>query len=217
MDGRVSWRRALPLVTLLALAACASEPDTAQDGAEAVDSAPTAMAEGDLSCEPMSGRMELEGRLSPYDSTTIQVGDQEALLCYGRPSTRGRTMIGGESVPYGELWRTGANEPTTLHLPFAAEIAGIAVEPGTYSLYTVPGENEWEVIVNASTSQWGHESSYTPEVEEQEVGRGTVPAGSASSHQETLTFSSESTADGAILVLEWENTRVEIPIRARTG
>src|SRR5690606_41272759 len=61
-----------------------------------------------------------------------------------------------------------------LHIPFAAEIAGLRVEPGAYSIYTVPGEDEWEVIVNRSVSQWGIETQYTPEVRAQEVGRATV-------------------------------------------
>ena len=217
MNRRAVWSRGAPLAILAALAGCAGEPETASEAPEVDAPAESTAMAGELACQPMSGRMELEGRLSPYDSTRIQVGEQEALLCYGRPSARGREMIGGESVPYGQLWRTGANEPTTIHVPFAAEIAGVPVEPGTYTLYTVPGESEWEVVVNASTEQWGHESAYTPEVEAQEVGRGTVPVGSAAEYQETLTFSSETTADGANLVLEWEDTRVEIPIRARTG
>lgn len=220
MHGRGTWMKTAPLAVLLAAAACGGEPEATAGGEGqpgAGEPTMSAQATEALACEPMSGRMELEGRLSPYDSLRIRVGDQEALLCYGRPSARGRTMLGGESVPFGELWRTGANEPTILHIPFAAEIAGVPVEPGSYSLYTVPGEEEWEVIVNASTDQWGHESAYTPEVEAQEVGRGTVPAGSTASYQETLSFSSEPADGGANLVLEWEDTRVEIPIRPRTS
>ena len=57
-------------------------------------------------------------------------------------------MIGGEGVPYGKLWRTGANEPTVIFTPVALDIAGVKVAPGKYSIYTVPGEKEWEVIVN---------------------------------------------------------------------
>ena len=165
-------------------------------------------------CAPMAERMALEGRTSPYDSTAIRIGDGTAKICYGRPSARGRTMIGGESVPYGQLWRTGANEPTTLHLPFAASVAGIALEPGSYSLYTIPGADEWVVILNRSTSQWGHERAYTDEVRAQEVGRRTVQAGATDAHVETFTIRSEPAAEGATLILEWENTRVALPVRA---
>jgi hypothetical protein len=162
----------------------------------------------------MLANMELEGRSSPYDSLRVSVGGEDLLICYGRPSSRGRTMIGGDAVPYGELWRTGANEPTTLHIPFAAEIAGIAVDPGSYTLYTIPNPTEWTVIVNRSITQWGVEGSYTPEVEAQEVGRGTVPAEATMAPVETFTMTSEPGEAGATnLVLEWEGSHVEIPIR----
>jgi Protein of unknown function (DUF2911) len=144
----------------------------------------------------------VKGRQSPLDSLTFTAGGQTVKVCYGRPSARGRTMIGGEGVPYGKLWRTGANEPTVIFTPIALNIAGVKVAPGKYSLYTVPGEKEWEVIVNRSTSQWGHESSYTEEVRAQEVGRGKARA--------------EKTSGGEIqrLVLAWEKTKVAVPIKA---
>lgn len=198
-------------------AACGAAPDsTSDDTASTAAMAPATAEEAPtqevaLRCVPQ--RESVEGRSSPYDSTLITIGDAEAKLCYGRPSARGRTMIGGESVPYESLWRTGANEPTTLHIPFAATIAGVAVEPGSYSIYTIPTPDEWTVIVNVSTSQWGHESEYTEEVQAQEVGRGTVPSESLEQHVETFTITSETaSAAGADLVLEWEHTRVEIPI-----
>ncbi|HUF14037.1 MAG TPA: DUF2911 domain-containing protein [Longimicrobiales bacterium] len=168
-----------------------------------------------MACAPMTENMALEGRASPYDSTLITVDGQTAKICYGRPSARGRTMIGGEAVPFGQLWRTGANEPTTLHLPFAATIAGMDLDPGSYSLYTMPGLEQWVVIVNRSTSQWGHESRYTADVRAQEVGRGMVPATGIDEHVETFTIRSEPADAGASLILEWENTRVAIPVSAR--
>jgi hypothetical protein len=74
-----------------------------------------------LECQP-SPRMPLEGRASPTTRPSSRWAEQ-ALICYGRPSARGREIFGG-LVPHGRLWRTGANEPTILHLPFTAEIAG---------------------------------------------------------------------------------------------
>jgi hypothetical protein len=168
-------------------------------------------------CQPQQPVESLAERPSPYDSLRVDVGDAVLLVCYGRPSARGRTMLGGDMVPYGNLWRTGANEPTTLHIPFAATIAGIAVTPGSYSLYSVPGATEWTIIVNRATDQWGHEGRYTPEVEAQEVGRGTVTPGSTAAHVETFTISSVAADGGADLVLEWESTRVAIPVRRGEG
>jgi hypothetical protein len=136
-------------------------------------------------------------------------------VCYGRPSARGRTMIGGESVPYGKLWRTGANEPTMIHTAVPITIAGIAVPAGSYSLYTVPGATEWVVIVNRSITQWGEEHGYTKEVEAQEVGRAKVKPEPVDAPIEQFTIRSEPAgADGATVILEWEKTRVRIPLKA---
>jgi DUF2911 family protein len=157
----------------------------------------------------------VQGRQSPLDSLPFTVAKQTVKVCYGRPSARGRTMIGGKAVPYGKLWRTGANEPTVIFTPVALEIAGVKVAPGKYSLYTVPGEKEWEVIVNRSTSQWGHENSYTKEVQAQEVGRGKAPAVKQADAIETFTISAQpEQGDAQHLMLLWEKTRVAIPIKA---
>jgi hypothetical protein len=204
---------------VLGLAACSgggapeAPPPAAPPAAAPAAPAPgTQPQTAGLRCEP-SPRMPVAGRASPYDSTRIAIGNQEALVCYGRPAARGRTMIGGEQVPFGRLWRTGANEPTIIHLPFAAQIAGIAAGPGSYSLYTIPGEREWTVIVNRATEQWGHESAYTESVRAQEVGRATVPAERTDTHVESFTIRSEPAgANRADMVLEWENTRVRVPV-----
>lgn len=166
-----------------------------------------------VQCAPMVERMAIADRPSPYDSATVAIGGEQAKVCYNRPSMRGREIFGG-LVPYDTLWRTGANEPTTLHIPFAATIAGMRVEPGSYSLYTVPGEDQWTVIVNRSTTQWGIESAYSPDVRGQEVGRAQVPAETMTETVEQFTIEGESTgANSGDLVLEWENTRVRIPIQ----
>lgn len=158
------------------------------------------------------GLMALEGRASPYDSLSLSVGGAPAKVCYGRPSARGREIFGA-LIPYDTLWRTGANEPTTIHLSFPAEIAGLVVPPGSYTLYSVPGRDAWTIIVNRSTSQWGLETDYTPEVRAQEVGRATVRAGRTPAFVETFTLSAQprgtSTTD---LLIDWENTRVAIPV-----
>jgi hypothetical protein len=195
---------------LLTLAACSKGAD---QSASAGDSTATAVAANaaELHCSP-APQVPVPGRASPYDSVAVPLGADTALLCYGRPSMKGRTIFGG-LIPFGQLWRTGANEPTILHLPVAASIAGMPVEAGSYSIYTMPGEKEWTIIVNRSTSQWGIESQYTPEIAAQEVGRATVPAAPTSAPVEQFTIHAmpgvSATTD---LVLEWENTSVAIPI-----
>lgn len=164
-----------------------------------------------LPCEP---QRPTEERPSPYDSVSVPLGDEVAQNCYSRPKARGRTIFAADGlVKFGQLWRTGANEPTILHMPVAATVAGIPVEPGSYSIYTIPGESEWTVIVNASISQWGHESRYNEAVQAREVGRATVASGTTDDHFEDFTIQAMGVGDGADAVFRWERTRVAIPIR----
>jgi hypothetical protein len=99
----------------------------------------------------------------------------------------------------------------------ALSIAGARVPAGTYSIYTVPGEAEWEIIVNRSYSQWGHERFYTDEVQAQEVGRGRVASERTDQHVEIFTIRAEETEDPSRVhvILEWERTRVRVPVSAR--
>ncbi|HKV74513.1 MAG TPA: DUF2911 domain-containing protein [Gemmatimonadales bacterium] len=160
--------------------------------------------------------LPLASRKSPLDSLSFQVKGGAVKVCYGRPSSRGRTMIGGENVPYGKLWRTGANEPTMIHTSIPLTIAGVSVPAGSYSLYTVPGADEWVVIVNRSITQWGEEHGYTKEVEAKEAGRGKVKPEALTPAVETFTIRSEPAgANGTTLILEWEHTRVRIPVSAQ--
>jgi hypothetical protein len=184
---------------------------TALLAAPGVSPAPDPMA-----CITMNTEhLPLASRKSPLDSTSFKVGAASVKLCYGRPSARGRTMIGGEAVPYGKLWRTGANEPTMIHTTGPLVIAGVAVPAGTYSIYTIPDPTTWHVIVNRSITQWGIESQYTDKVRAQEVGHGMAQSSALSSPVETLSFRTEPGPAGTVnLLLEWEKTRVTIPIAA---
>jgi DUF2911 family protein len=161
-----------------------------------------------------SRNVPLNGRKSPLDSLSFSVARQPVKVCYGRPSSRGRVMIGGEHVPYGKLWRTGANEPTIFFAPIPLTVAGLRVEPGVYSLYTVPGPREWDIIVNRSVKQWGEEHEYTKAVQAQEVGRAKVKSESLSSPIEMFTIRAEPDGNDARLVLEWEKTKLQIPFKA---
>lgn len=165
-------------------------------------------------CITMNTRqLPLDKRKSPLDSVSFTVGGKTVKVCYGRPSLRGRKMLGGEAVPFGKVWRTGANEPTMIHAGGPITLAGLKVPAGTYSLYTVPGKDEWEIIVNRSTTQWGEESNYTDAVQKQEVGRAKLKAETIATPVETFTIKPEpASGDAKALVLEWEKTRVWIPV-----
>lgn len=193
------------LTTLITLAASigVSNPSTPQ----------VAPTHPDTACAARN--VPVPGRKSPLDSLTFTIADQPVKMCYGRPSSRGRVMLGGKDIPYGKLWRTGANEPTIFFNPVPLTIAGIKVPPGVYSLYTVPGRQEWEIIVNRSISQWGKEDQYTAAVKAQEVGRGKVKSEALKDPVETFTIGAEPSGNKTeTLILEWEKTRVRIPVRA---
>jgi len=167
----------------------------------------------DTACIVME--MATGGRMSPLDSLTFEVGSHPVKICYSRPSARGRTMIGGRDVPYGKLWRTGANEPTMIHTTVPITVAGIEIEKGSYSLYTRPGEKEWILILNRSITQWGHIANYDYKVKKQELGQATLEREWPEQHVETMTFRTESgSGDQVILVLEWEESQLRIPIAA---
>lgn len=127
-------------------------------------------------------------------------------------------MIGGDAVPYGRLWRTGANEPTTLHLDTAARFGDVSLLPGSYSIYTVPGPASWEFIVNDATEQWGLESEYTAEIARQEVGRFRSAVEVLPSPIETFTIRAVGAGEfGYELLFEWQTTRLRVPLGAVRG
>lgn len=180
--------------------------------------APTAVAQASLACVTMNtDHLPLATRKSPLDSLSFTVGTAQVKLCYGRPSANGRTMVGGSSVPFGKLWRTGANEPTMIHTTGPITIAGVAVPAGSYSIYTIPDPKQWHVIVNRSITQWGHESQYTEQVKAQEVGHGFATPSALSAPVEQFTIRQEAGTGGAVnLLLEWEKIRVTVPVAPGT-
>ncbi|NIR44439.1 MAG: DUF2911 domain-containing protein [Gemmatimonadetes bacterium] len=152
----------------------------------------------------------LRERLSPPDSLDAAIGGGRLKVCYSRPSARDRVVM-GELVPFDEPWRTGANEAALIHLGFPARIAGVRLEPGTYSFYTIPGRDEWEIVFNRSVHR--HGIPINAAVRAQDVGGGRVAAELLDRHVETLTFDVRHTGPwSAELLLEWETTRVRIPV-----
>ena len=154
---------------------------------------------------------KLAERPSPLDSIAVQIGGGTVKLCYSRPSARGRRVMGG-LVPFDQPWRLGANEATSIQVAFAAEIAGVRVEPGTYTLYAIPGASKWQIVVNRGVQRWG--VPIDNDVRAKDVGAGTVTPESLGAPVETLTLKFAPAAGNTTeLVLEWEKTRVRIPIR----
>ncbi len=193
------------LITLLTfslflLAACNNSSSSAGQAADtAGDTEQMAESEGE-SQEPQDEKSE---RQSPPRTTTGSIGDIQVTIKYGAPSIRGRKIF-GKLVPFDEVWRTGANEATTITLSKAATIEGKTLAAGRYSLFTVPGEEKWTVIFNSVPEQWG---AYEYD-ESKDALRVRVTPQPLAEPVEELEFLIE---EGQI-VLRWESTAVPIQV-----
>lgn len=153
---------------------------------------------------------DLELRASPFDSTSVALEPGTVKVCYSRPRKLGRPIM-GRLVPFGEPWRLGADEATAIHLPTPGTVAGVELEPGWYTLYVIPGEEEWRVVVNGEIRRWG--IPIDDEVRGSDIGTGTALVESSDELVELLTLRLERrSASAADLVVEWDRTRVRIPV-----
>ncbi len=167
----------------------------------------------DPGCTPQRPADQVATRVSKYDSVSTSIGTAKVTICYSRPLVNGRTIFGSELVPWDKLWRTGANEPTIIHTTGMIHVAGVMLNAGSYSLYTVPrASGEWDVVINRSITQWGHEGSY-PSVEGEEVARAKVKVTALSQPVEALTM----TFGNGNLLIDWEKTRVTVPFTTGGG
>jgi hypothetical protein len=139
---------------------------------------------------------------SPPAKVTGNADGVEVKIDYHQPSAKGRKIMGG-LVPYGEVWRTGANATTSIEFGANVKIEGQALAKGKYGLYSIPGENEWVIIINKDV-KWGA-YDYT---DKNDVLRVKVKPSKTSAFVETFTISVE----GNKVVLKWENTQVAFMI-----
>jgi len=150
-------------------------------------------------------------RVSPNASVTQTVGVTAVEVTYGRPATRDREIF-GDLVPYGDVWRTGANEATVVDVSTPVTIGGETLAAGRYSLFTIPGENKWTIIFNETADQWG---SYNYD-ESKDVVRTTTTPVSGPEH-ELFTIAFEDVTDAsATLMIQWADTHVPVEIAVDT-
>ncbi|QHN04188.1 DUF2911 domain-containing protein [Granulicella sp. WH15] len=138
---------------------------------------------------------------SPPATATVNFGGQQVVIKYNTPSMRGRKIMGG-LVPYGQVWRTGANPATTLITPVPLHIGALLVPAGTYTIYSLPDPKEWKLIVNKQTGQWGTE--YTQGMD---LGRVPMKGKTLDRPQEVMSISFDGTKGNETeLHVRWENT-----------
>ncbi len=145
--------------------------------------------------------------LSPPAKAEGTIGGKKLTIDYSAPSKRGREIMGG-LVPYAKVWRTGANAATTLVTTGDVMIGSVHVPAGTYTLYTIPGEKEWTLIVNKQNGQWG-----TDYDEKQDLGRTKMNVRAVKDTVETFVIGIKSVSDKTgLLTLTWENTEASVPV-----
>lgn len=150
---------------------------------------------------------------SPSSKLIQMVGLTEVVVDYSRPSMRGRTVF-GDLVPYGKLWRTGANAYTKISFDTDVTIAGSSVEAGTYSIFTKPGEKEWEVFFYTDIEGGGTPSNWD---DSKVVAKAVVPVYPIEMPIETFTITIDDlTSTGANLGIMWEKVYVGIPFGVPT-
>lgn len=167
-------------------------------------------------------------RLSPVGIAKTHVGDTYIKVTYGRPYLRGRAifgMAGAEEtylVPYGQVWRTGANEATELTTTGPVTIAGEPLDAGTYSVFTVPGAESWRLHFSPQLGLDGmgmlsEDGQFTPDVYDasKDVLVVDVPASTTEEEVDPFTISFVPDGPGTLMVLAWERTEVRVPIRTR--
>jgi hypothetical protein len=138
---------------------------------------------------------------SPPATAQVSLNGKQVTIKYNAPSMRGRKVVGG-LVPYGEVWRTGANPATTLVTATNLKIGTLEVPAGTYTIYTLPSASQWLLIVNKQTGQWGTEYH-----QEQDLGRTPMQGKTLSAPQEVMSISFENTKGNTTqLHVKWETT-----------
>lgn len=142
---------------------------------------------------------------SPNAAVSQTIGLTEVSLTYGRPSVRDREIFGGLE-PFGQIWRTGANESTAITFSGDVRVEGELVEEGTYSLYTIPGEEEWTIIINDKLS-WG-----TQYDESEDVLRVDVDVEESHFMEQMMIYFENITEESGDLVIHWANTKVNVLI-----
>lgn len=147
-------------------------------------------------------------RASPADKVSATLNGKAVTIDYSRPSLKGRT-VGKEVAPFGKVWRTGANEATRLECAGDLMLGSLHVPAGSYSLYTIPGESEWTLIVNKTAKQWG-----TVYDEKMDLGRAKMKVGKTAASVEQLTIALEAKGAAGTLKISWGGVEASIAVAA---
>jgi hypothetical protein len=161
-------------------------------------------------CAVPAGAQIEHPRASPSATVWQRIGVSEVTIAYSRPGVIGRKIM-GDVIPYGRIWRVGANESTKITFSDSVTIEGHVLAPGTYALYAIPSKAEWTIIIHKNTTHWGDgRTHYNPA---EDALRFTVTPEIVPYFTETFTIEvSNITHQRATLVWRWENTVIQFSL-----
>lgn len=145
-------------------------------------------------------------RASPHETVKAVVDGANVTITYGRPAMKGRKIFGG-LVPYGQVWRTGADEATILETDKALMIGPLHVNPGKVSLYSLIDEKTWKLVVNRQVGQWGTEYTQAQDMGRVDMRVETLPK---PVEQFTITIDKNPAGKGGLLVMQWETKKATL-------
>src|SRR5579859_245689 len=155
----------------------------------------------------VAAQQDKSKRPSPPAQASWDLGGGKAVTVdYSSPRTKGRKIY-GELVPFGQVWRTGANEATTLVTPVDLTIGGTAVPAGSYTIFTVPNKDKWALVISKKTGEWG--TDYPGEKEDLARIDMKVASGPA---MENFTISLDKGAKGCTLKMAWDTTVASVDV-----
>jgi hypothetical protein len=148
---------------------------------------------------------------SPPATATAKIGAADVTIKYSSPSVKGR-KIWGELVPYGQVWRTGANEATTITFSKDVTIEGQPLKAGTYALFTVPAEKEWTIVFNKTAKQWG---AFKYEQAQDALRVKVKPITSVTMNERMKIDVTPKGKNAGVVTIMWEN--IAVPFTVKTG
>lgn len=158
-----------------------------------------------MNAQKFNGIDKSPADVASYPSS-YKIADKKMKVVYSRPQLKERSL--STLAPAGKVWRTGANESAEITFYQDAIFGGNAVKAGTYSLFTIPGDGEWTVILNSNLNQWG---AYSYE-SDADVTRVTASASSGEESLEAFSIAYKDVDGGVHMVMGWDTTRVAVPI-----
>lgn len=143
---------------------------------------------------------------SPFAKVEFKENGMDITVEYCQPKKKGREIF-GKLVPYDKVWRTGANQSTTIRFEKDTKIADKTIPKGSYSLFTIPAKDKWIIIINKTVGDWGA-FSYK---QQNDLLRTEVPVGNVSEVMESFTITFAKTDKGVNMLLTWDKTQIAVP------